>query len=87
MAPNCNRSRRPCDSSDVGEERRQRHEIGGHLIGIDEDRGVFSVEGPMTAPGSLRLAGHRIVCGAAGVNHDALAAEFHRTRKLTDAPQ
>ena len=36
----------------------------------------------MPAPGSLRLAGHRIVCGDAGVNRDALAAEFHRMRKL-----
>jgi hypothetical protein len=29
---------------------------------------------------------HRIVCGAAGVDRDALAAEFSRTHKLAGVP-
>jgi hypothetical protein len=51
------------------------------LIVIDEDRGVFSVEGPMTdgrpwqsAARKARKHQHRrIVCGATGPDRDALA--------------
>ena len=64
------------------------------LIVIDEDRGVFSVEGPMTdgrpwqsAARKAREHQHRrIVCGATGRDRDALAAKFRRKRKLAGVP-
>jgi hypothetical protein len=63
------------------------------LIVIDEDRGVFSVEGPMTddhpwqsAARKARDRQHRIVCGPAGVDRDALAADFVRMKKLAGVP-
>ena len=63
------------------------------LIVIDEDRGVFSVEGPMiddrpwqSAARKARDQQHRIVCGPAGPDRDKIAAEFRHKRKLAGVP-
>jgi len=59
-----------------------------YLIVTDHDRGVFCVEGPMTDDRSWEAAArfarnnqHRIVCGPAGADRDALADEFRRAHK------
>jgi hypothetical protein len=64
-----------------------------YLIVTDHDRGVFAVEGPMTndrpwneAAAHARNQQHRIVCGPAGADRDALAAEYHRAHKLAGVP-
>lgn len=63
------------------------------LIVIDEDRGVFSVEGPMiddrpwqSAARKARDQQRRIVCGPAGADRDVIAAEFRDKRKLAGVP-
>jgi hypothetical protein len=63
------------------------------LIVFDEDRGVFSVEGPMiddrpwqSAARRARDQQRRIACGPSGADRDALAAEFRRSRKLAGVP-
>ena len=63
------------------------------LVVIDEDRGVFSVEGPMTddrpwqsAARKAREQRRRIVCGPTGADREFPAAEFRRTRKLAGVP-
>jgi len=64
------------------------------LIVADECRGVFSVEGPMTDDAPWRAAARHaldrqqrhIVCGPAGPDRDALAAEYQRARKLAGVP-
>jgi hypothetical protein len=60
-----------------------------YLVVTDHDRGVFAVEGPMTddrawnaAATDARNRQHRITCGPAGPDRDALAAEFCQTHKL-----
>ena len=69
------------------------HDRPFYLIVIDEDRGAFSVEGPMTddrpwqsAARKARNHRHRIVCGPTGEDRDGLAAEFRRTHKLAGVP-
>jgi hypothetical protein len=64
-----------------------------YLIIADHDRGVFSVEGPMTDDrswqGAVREARHhkhRIICGPAGADPDALAAEYRRQHNLAGVP-
>jgi hypothetical protein len=64
------------------------------LIVADHDQGFFSVEGPMTDDRPWQNAAHhardqlgsRIVCGPAGVDRNALAAEFQRAEKLAGVP-
>ncbi|MEO8713642.1 MAG: hypothetical protein ABI369_01370 [Acetobacteraceae bacterium] len=63
------------------------------LIVADHDRGVFSVEGPMTddrpwhsAAGHARERERRIVCGPAGPDRDALAAAYQEANKLPGVP-
>jgi hypothetical protein len=63
------------------------------LMVIDEDRGVFSVEGPMvddrpwqSAARKAREQRRRIVCGPTGADRELLAAECRRTRKLAGVP-
>ena len=63
------------------------------LIVADYDRGVFSVEGPMTdgrpwndAARNARDHQRHVVCGPAGPDRDALAAEYRETNKLAGAP-
>jgi hypothetical protein len=63
------------------------------LIVIDEDRGVFSVEGPMTdgrpwqsAARKARKDARHVVCGPAGAERDTIAAVFRRERKLAGVP-
>ena len=63
------------------------------LIVIDEDRGIFSVEGPMiddrpwqSAARKARDQQRRIVCGPTGADRELLAAEFRGTRKLAGVP-
>ena len=64
-----------------------------YLIVTDHDRGVFCVEGPMTddrpweaAARFARNNQHRITCGPAGPDRDALAAEFRRGHNLAGVP-
>jgi hypothetical protein len=64
-----------------------------YLIVTDHDRGVFAVEGPMTddrrwqaAAREARNHQHRITCGPAGSDRDALAADYRRTHKLPGVP-
>jgi hypothetical protein len=64
-----------------------------YLIVADHDRGVFSVEGPMTddrpwqsAAQYARNHQHRITCGPAGADRDALAAEYRQMHKLAGVP-
>jgi hypothetical protein len=60
------------------------------LIVADEDRGVFSVEGPMTDDAPWRAAARQalnrqqrhIACGPAGPDGDALAAEYRDRHKF-----
>jgi hypothetical protein len=63
------------------------------LIVIDEDRGVFSVEGPIaddrpwqSAARKAREQRRRIVCGPTAEDRELLAAEFRRSRKLAGVP-
>jgi hypothetical protein len=64
------------------------------LIVADHDQGFFSVEGPMTNDQAWQNAarhardqfGRRIVCGPAGPDRNALAAEFQRVEKLAGVP-
>ena len=60
------------------------------LIVIDEDRDVFSIEGPMTddrpVARKARDDERHVVCGPTGPDRDALAAEFRRKRKLAGVP-
>ena len=64
-----------------------------YLIVADHDRRVFAVEGPMTderpwdeAAKYARNMRRRIVCGPAGTDRDALAADFAREHKLAGVP-
>jgi hypothetical protein len=60
----------------------------------DHDQGFFPVEGPMTDDrpwvNAARRArdqfGRRVVCGPAGPDRNALAAEFQRAGKLAGVP-
>jgi hypothetical protein len=63
------------------------------LVLIDADRGVFSVEGPMTddrpwqsAARKARKDERHVVCGPAVADRDTIAAEFRRERKLAGVP-
>ena len=64
------------------------------LIIADQDARVFSVEGPMTDDqpwqnGVRYINGRhyrRIVCGPAGADRDALAAEFQKTSHYAGVP-
>jgi len=63
------------------------------LIIADHDRGVFSVEGPMTddrpwrdAAMSARSNQRRIECGPTDPDRDALAADYRRTHRLAGVP-
>jgi hypothetical protein len=64
------------------------------LIVADHDQGFFSVEGPMTDDQPWQNAarqardqlGRRVVCGPAGPDRNALAAEFQRAEKLAGVP-
>jgi len=64
------------------------------LIVTDQDRAVFSVEGPMTDDGPWHSAARyardryqrRIACGPTGSDRDALAAEYRRAHKLAGVP-
>ena len=60
-----------------------------YLIVTDHDRGVFAVEGPMmddlhwqAAVREARQRNHRITCGPAGPDRDALAAEYRLSTTL-----
>jgi hypothetical protein len=63
-----------------------------YLIVTDHDRGVFAVEGPMTddrgwqAAAFARNQQRRVVCGPAGADRDALAAEYRLAHKLAGVP-
>jgi hypothetical protein len=64
-----------------------------YLIVADHDRGVFSVEGPMTDDRPWEAAARyardherRITCGPAGPDRDALAAEYRQANKLAGVP-
>ncbi|HTU24445.1 MAG TPA: hypothetical protein VMF30_03540 [Pirellulales bacterium] len=64
-----------------------------YLIVTDHDRGVFAVEGPMTGDRPWQeAAGHawnyqrRIVCGPAGTDRDALAADYRHAHRLAGVP-
>jgi hypothetical protein len=65
-----------------------------YLIVTDNDRGVFSVEGPMTDDRAWNAAARfardqhqrRITCGPTGPDRDALAAEYRRAQKLAGVP-
>jgi hypothetical protein len=63
------------------------------LASADHDRGVFAVEGPMTddrpwdeAAAYARNHHHRIACGPAGPDREALAAEYRRANRLAGVP-
>jgi hypothetical protein len=64
------------------------------LIVADHDQGFFSVEGPMTDDQPWQNAARhardqldrRVVCGPAGPDRNALAAEFQRAEKLGGVP-
>ena len=63
------------------------------LIIVDHDRGVFSVEGPMTddrpwkdAATNARSHQRRIECGPTDPDRDTLAADYRRAHKLTGVP-
>jgi hypothetical protein len=64
-----------------------------YLIVTDHDRGVFAVEGPMTddkrwqeAAREARHHQHRITCGPAGPDRDALAADYRGEHQLAGVP-
>ena len=63
------------------------------LIIADHDRRFFCVEGPMTddrpwneAARYARNDQQRIVCGPAGPDRDALAADYRRANNLAGVP-
>jgi hypothetical protein len=64
------------------------------LIVADHDQGFFSVEGPMTDDrpwkNAIRHAhdqlGRHVMCGPAGPDRNALAAEYQRGEKLAGVP-
>jgi hypothetical protein len=63
------------------------------LIVTDLDRGVFSVEGPMTddrAWHAARFARNhyerRITCGLSGADRDLLAAKYRQAHRLAGVP-
>ncbi len=63
------------------------------LIVADQDRRVFTVEGPMTDSGPWNLAaglarevGRRVLCGPTGPDRQALAAAYQQAHKLGGAP-
>jgi hypothetical protein len=64
------------------------------LIVADHDQGFFSVEGPMTDDQPWQNAARhardqfdrRVVCGPAGPDRNALAAEFQPAEKLAGVP-
>ena len=64
------------------------------LIVVDHDRGVFSVEGPMTDDRPWHAAARfardhherRITCGPTGADRDVLAADFRQKHKLAGVP-
>jgi hypothetical protein len=63
------------------------------LIVADHDRGFFSVEGPMTDDLPWQAAARRardqlrnVLCGPAGPDRAALAAEFRGTDKMAGVP-
>ena len=64
-----------------------------YLVVTDQDRGVFTVEGPMTddrpwhnAAAHARGQERRVVCGPTGAQRDELAAEYRRAHKLPGVP-
>jgi hypothetical protein len=64
-----------------------------YLIVTDHDRGVFSVEGPMTddrpwqsAAREARNHQHRISCGPTGPDQDELAVEYRTKHRLAGVP-
>ena len=65
-----------------------------YLIVTDNDRGVFSVEGPMTDDRPWNAAARyardrhqrRITCGPTGPDRDALATEYCRVQRLAGVP-
>jgi hypothetical protein len=63
------------------------------LIVADYDRGLFSVEGPMTddaqwqnAVRDARNHQRHVTCGPAGPDRDALAVNFRSAHNLAGAP-
>jgi hypothetical protein len=63
------------------------------LIVVDHDRGCFSVEGPMTDDDPWHAAARRaqdkqrvVLCGPAGPDREALAADYQRAHKLRGVP-
>jgi hypothetical protein len=64
------------------------------LIVADHDQGFFSVEGPMTEDRPWKNAvrhdhdqlGRHVMCGPAGPDRNAPAAEFQRAEKLAGIP-
>jgi hypothetical protein len=64
------------------------------LIVADHDQGFFSVEGPMTDDRPWQNAarhardqfGRRVVCGPAGPDRNALAAEFRQAYNFAGVP-
>jgi len=63
------------------------------LIVADQDRRMFTVEGPMTNDGPWNLAAGRareaernVVCGPAGPDRQALAAAYQQSHRLGGAP-
>ncbi len=63
------------------------------LIVADQDRRVFTVEGPMTDDGPWNLAAGRareaernVMCGPAGPDPQALAAAYQQAHGLGGAP-
>jgi hypothetical protein len=64
-----------------------------YLIVTGHDRGVLAVVGPMTDDRSWQSAAReardhqrRIVCGPAGADRDALAANYRRQHRLAGVP-
>jgi len=64
-----------------------------YLIVADHDRGLFSVEGPMTddqpwtaAAQRARNSQRRVVCGPTGPDPAELAVDYQKTHKLAGAP-
>jgi hypothetical protein len=64
-----------------------------YLIVTDHNRGVFAVEGPMIDDRPWQIAAqyarnhqHRIICGPAGPDRDALAATYRREHNLAGVP-
>jgi hypothetical protein len=63
------------------------------LIIADHDREFLFVEGPMSddrpwqeGARDARNNGRKIICGPAGPDRDALAAEYRRVHKLAGVP-